>query len=156
MNNREVERALRNHHVQAICADELIRPKRPKTYVVNTDPCSRPGTHWTVFHFPVKGPPEFFDSLGNRPEDYHRRFKEVLGTTYLYTPDAIQPETSDTCGAYCIHFVRERYRSRTFQDILNAFSTLDLKDNDRRVTLFIRGSGDTKSLNDGTRKQYKQ
>lgn len=55
MNNREVERGLQTHHVKAICADELIRPDRPDTYVVNTDICVRPGTHWK-FHFPVKGP----------------------------------------------------------------------------------------------------
>lgn len=144
MNNRQVERALKNQHVEAICADELKRPDRPRTYVVNTDPCSRPGTHWTVCHFPARGPPEFFDSLGNRPQDYHRRFEEVLGSTYLYTPDAIQPADSDTCGAYCIHFVRQRYRSRTFQEILNEFSTVDLKTNDRKVKNFIRERDDTK------------
>lgn len=75
MNNREVERALKTHHVKAICTDELIRPDRPETYVVNTDICAIPGTHWTVFHFPVKEPPEFFDSLGHRPGDYRRRFE---------------------------------------------------------------------------------
>ncbi|CAC5360231.1 unnamed protein product [Mytilus coruscus] len=138
MNKRGVERALKTHHVKAICADELIRPDRPETYVVNTDICARPGTHWTVFHFPEKGPPEFFDSLGHRPGDYRRRFERVLGSTYLYTPDAIQPEDRDICGAFCIHFVRERHRSRSFQDILKDFSTEDLPNNDRKVKTFIR------------------
>lgn len=155
MNNKEIERALKPLGIQAICADELMRPKKPKTYVVNTDPCSRPGTHWTVFHFPAKGPPEFFDSLGKPPGDYRRHFEEVLGTSYLYTPDAIQPEDSDTCGAYCIHFVRERHRSRTFQEILNRFSTLDLKANDRKVKNFIRERNDT-TLQNGARKQHAQ
>lgn len=138
MNNGEVDRALKNYHVKAICADELIRPSRPDTFVVNTDPCSKPGTHWTVFHFPEKGPPEFFDSLGSRPSEYHSHFANVLGSTYLYTPDAIQPKDSDTCGAYCIHFVRQRHRSCSFQDILNDFNTVDLNDNDRKVKNFIR------------------
>lgn len=142
MNNREVERALRDQHVRVICADELASPgkDRPKTFIVNTDPCSRPGTHWTAFHFPSRGPSEFFDSLGHRPGDYDSRFEGALGSRYLYTPDAIQPDDSDTCGAYCIYFASQRHRSRSFQDILNAFSTVRLRDNDRKVKKFIRDS----------------
>jgi hypothetical protein len=66
-------------------------------YVVNTDPCSLPGSHWTVFHFPRLGPPEFFDSMGERAKTYNSRFEYVLannGPGYLYTPDKIQRKTA--------------------------------------------------------------
>jgi hypothetical protein len=51
---------------------------RPRTFIVNTDTCDRGGSHWVAFHFPLVGPAEFFDSLGNAPETYHRRFANVL------------------------------------------------------------------------------
>jgi hypothetical protein len=127
MNNLELERRLKDFPVRVTCADELPISigKRPRTYVVNIDQCSLPGSHWTVFHFPRLGPPEFFNSMGERAKTYNLRFEYVLannGPGYLYTPYQIQPEDSNTCGAYCIHFVRERYRHRSFRDVLKDFS----------------------------------
>ena len=99
MNNVELEELLKGYPVKVTCADELpvAIGRRPRTYAVNTDPCSRSGSHWIVFHFPGNGPCEFFDSLGRRPETYHRRFEYVLianGPRYLYTPNRIQRKTA--------------------------------------------------------------
>lgn len=143
MNGLELENLLKEYPVRVCCADELpatIR-KRPRTFVANTDPCDRGGRHWVVFHFPETGHEEFFDSLGETPDRYHERFRNMLianGPRYLYTPDRIQPEDSDTCGLYCIHFVRARYRGISFEDILKDFSTRKLEENDRKVIEFIR------------------
>jgi len=94
MNNLELERLLEGYPVRVTCADELSISigRRPRTYVVNTDPCKRSGAHWNVFLFPKVDPVEFFDSLGNRPGTYDPRFEYVLannGPGYLYTPDQI-------------------------------------------------------------------
>ena len=144
MNNLELERRLKDFPVRVTCADELPISigKRPRTYFVNIDPCSPPGSHWSVFHFPRLEPPELFDSLCERAKTYNSRFEYVLannGPGYLYTPDQIQPADSDTCGAYCIHFVRERYRHRSFRDVLKDFSREKLEENDGKVLKFIRG-----------------
>jgi hypothetical protein len=90
MNNFELERRLKDFPVRVTCADELpiSIKQRSRTYVVNTDPCSLPGSHWTVFHFPLLGPPEFFDPMGERAKTYNSRFEYVLannGPGYLYT-----------------------------------------------------------------------
>jgi hypothetical protein len=80
--------------------------------------------------------------MGERAKTYNSRFEYVLannGPGYLYTPDQIQPADSDTCGAYCIHFVRERYRHRSFRDVLKDFSREKLEENDGKVLKFIRG-----------------
>ena len=142
MNNLELERRLKDFPVRVTCADELpiLIGKRPRTYVVNTDPCSLPGSHWTVFHFPR--PPKCFDSMAERAKTYNSRFEYVLannGLGYLCPPDQIQPEDSDTCGAYCVHFVRERYRHHSFRDVLKHFSREKLEENDRKELKFIRG-----------------
>lgn len=138
MNNIELEDILQKYPVTVCCADELPADikDRPQTFVVNTDSCSKSGSHWTVFHFPVKGPCEFFDSAGNPPASYHRRFECVLmvkGPNYLYTPDRIQPRDSFTCGLYCVYFVRQRYENVSFKNIVKGFSTRYLMNNDRKV-----------------------
>jgi hypothetical protein len=99
MNNLELERRLKDFPVRVTCVDELPISigKKPRTYVVNTDPCSVPGSHWIVFHFPRLGPPEFFNSMGERAKTYNSRFEYVLannGPGYLYTPDKIQRKTA--------------------------------------------------------------
>jgi hypothetical protein len=72
------------------CADELPAHVgvRHRTFIVNTDTCDRGGSHWVAFHFPLVGPTEFFDSLGNAPETYHRRFANVNGPQYYYYPNS--------------------------------------------------------------------
>jgi hypothetical protein len=67
------------------CADELPAHVgvRPRTFIVNTDTCDRGGSHWVAFHFPLVGPAEFFDSLGNVAETYHRRFTYNVKTQIL-------------------------------------------------------------------------
>jgi hypothetical protein len=48
-----------------------------------------------TFHFSLVGLAEFFDSLGNASEAYHRRFANVLivnGPQYNYCSSRIQPD----------------------------------------------------------------
>ena len=80
--------------------------------------------------------------MGERAKTYNSRFEYVLannGPGYHYTPDQIQPEDSDTCRAYCIHFIRGRYRHRSFRDVLKDVSREMLEESDRKVLKFIRG-----------------
>jgi hypothetical protein len=112
------------------CADQLPArvENRAQSFVVNTD--DREGTHWVAFHFPKEGPAEFLDSFGRTPETYHRRSINVLianGPQYKFNSVRVQPENGDTCGFYCVHFVKYRYRNFTLEDIINEFSARDQK-----------------------------
>ncbi|VDI74587.1 Hypothetical predicted protein [Mytilus galloprovincialis] len=94
------------------------------------------GKHWVAFHFPSTGPAEFFDSLGRSPEYYHRRFRNVLianGPQYRFSTTQVQPGSSDTCGLYCVHFVKMRYRNISMEDIVKDFSPRDLMSNDDKL-----------------------
>ena len=142
MNNCELESILKDVPVTVCCANELPSriKKRPHYFVTNTDNCDKPGTHWVVFYFPSKGSCEFFDSLGQTPERYHARFKNILvtnGSSYIFTLDAIQPMNSITCGLYCIYFVKNRYRNISFSNILSFFSTKALEMNDRKMNEYL-------------------
>jgi hypothetical protein len=89
MTNLQIESCLNGYPATVCCADELPAHVgvRPRTFIVHSDTCDRGGSHWVAFHFPLVGPAEFFDSLGNAPETYHRRFANVLivnGPQYYY------------------------------------------------------------------------
>ena len=108
--------------------------RRPRTFIVNTDTCDRGGSHWVAFHFPLVGPAEFFDSLGNAPETYHRRFANVLivnGPQYYYCSSRIQP--TDTCELYCLYYFKRRHRGMELPDIVKYFSTVDLKGDEDNI-----------------------
>ena len=142
MNNFEIEYTLREYGVTVTCADELpaLVKKRPRWFVVNTDRCGNPGLHWTVFYFPRRGPAEFSDSLGNPPEHYYRRFKNVLmanGPLYLYLKNRLQAFYSDACGQYCIYYVQQRSRGRTMKDICRDFRKNRYIQNDAIVSWYV-------------------
>lgn len=149
MNNLQLEERLVGYPVRVVCADSLPLKiyDRPQTFIVNTDICRGRGQHWVVFHFPERGPCEFFDSLGNPPMTYHRRFERVLivnGPRYFYTPSQIQPNVSKTCGLYCIYFVQQRYQRKSFKTIVRQFSVDRLWENDKKIIdKTIRGDRDT-------------
>jgi hypothetical protein len=81
MTNLQIEICLKGYPATVCCADELPSHAgvRHRTFIVNADTCDRGGSHWVAFHFPLVEPTEFFDSLGNAPETYHRRFANVNG-----------------------------------------------------------------------------
>ncbi|VDI35595.1 Hypothetical predicted protein [Mytilus galloprovincialis] len=66
----------------------------------------------------------------------HRRFRNVLianGPQYRFSTTQVQPGSSDTCGLYCVHFVKMRYRNISMEDIVKDFSPSDLMSNDDKL-----------------------
>lgn len=137
MNNYELKRYLSSYDVQVVCADDLsvILEKR-QFWIVNTDTCGGRGLHWVAFHFPPKGPIEVFNSLGNCPDYYHKRFQNIL-ILNGYVDSRIQSETSTLCGHYCIYFILQRLKGRSMNDIVPDFNVFNAHANDRLVSGFI-------------------
>ncbi|CAC5380322.1 unnamed protein product [Mytilus coruscus] len=127
MTGSDVEDTLIGLPVTVCSADDLptYLSDRPRMFVVNTDKCDQKGSHWVAFHFPASDPPEFFDSLGQLPETYKHYFRNLLivnGPQYCVVNNRIQPDDSETCGLYCIYYVKLRCRGLKMEDILNNFS----------------------------------
>ncbi|CAC5390891.1 unnamed protein product [Mytilus coruscus] len=142
MTGKDVEEALSGLPVAVCCAEDLPSyvSDRPRTFVVNTDNCDQEGSHWVAFHFPASGPLEFFDSLGRLPETYQRYFRYVLivnGPEHCVVGNQIQPDDSDTCGLYCIYYVKLRCRGLEMKDIINNFSSTDLIKNDSKLVAYL-------------------
>ena len=89
-----------------------------------------------AFDFPLVGPAEFSDSLGNAPETYHRHFANVLivsGPQYYYCSSRIQPDDTDTCGLYCLYYFKRRHRGMELPHRVKDFSIVDLKGNEDKI-----------------------
>jgi hypothetical protein len=49
--------------------------KRPRGYILNTDPSDKPGSHWAVMYLTEDGKGEFGDSYGQAPGFYSQNFR---------------------------------------------------------------------------------
>ena len=142
MTNLQIESCLKGYPATVCCADELPLHVgvKPHTFIVNTDTPDRGWRHWVAFHFPLVGPPEFFDSMASAPETYHLSFVKFLidnyGPQYHYCPFQIQPYDTDTCGRYCLYYFNWRHRGRELPDIVKDFSPVDLNGNEDKILRF--------------------
>ena len=92
---------------------------RPFAMIVNTDPSSEEGTHWTAIYLKKDKSGEFFDSSGAEPDKPVRCYLDEYATFgWEYNTRQIQGLLSTLCGAYCIQYLVERSVSH------NSFSSL--------------------------------
>ena len=133
MNTLELRRSLgilscKNNVFSAVlAANELpLRvKKKPCFFIVNTDNNTQKGQHWVVFYFPLKGNPEFFDSLGNSPYHYNKKFQYILireGKRYKYFSSRLQNKGSKYCGYYCLYYILARCNGVKYEDVFKNFS----------------------------------
>lgn len=131
MNNFQLEKILRGYPV-TICAADQIEIKRGRFVISNTD-TSHGQEHWVSFYFPKRGPFEFFDPVGNRPEDYGVGFEKILNKPYLTYTGQLQQSTSNVCGLYCAYYVMKRHQGKPIKDIVKDFNPRQRKRNDRLI-----------------------
>ena len=102
------------------CIDEILH-HIPCCYVMNTDSCVDPGTHWVAFLHPAPYVLEFFDSFGRSPVQLG--FAIPNNFTLIYNTSAIQSENSTLCGELCIIFLYYRAHAITFNKIISQLSS---------------------------------
>ena len=76
MNGKQLHDMLLGYPV-TICTADQLKIQRGRFVISNTDTSQGPGQHWVTFYFPKRGPFEFFDSLGHRPEYYGVGFEKI-------------------------------------------------------------------------------
>ena len=127
MDSAQIEKVLKNNppinncFVGVFASDTLPNPdslSAPFSLVVNTDPESRPGTHWVCFYSPSPNTLEYFDSFGMPP-----KVPSLLGFTrsfdsFKYSKTALQSEITTQCGPYCCVFLLGRQKGYSMEDIV--------------------------------------
>ncbi len=149
MNGKQLSQLIRKDEASTqqyggiLCSNRLPmhRFKKPRFFIVNTDPHNKPGKHWVAFYFPKKGSAEFFDSFGNPPSRLHRNFTKFLkrhNKKYMYNKKRLQGTGSKTCGPYALYYVMHRSHHVPMDKIVSKFSKDNLKENDRHINEWIQ------------------
>ena len=106
-------------------------------YIVNLNDSTQPGSHWVVIH--VKNDIiEYFDSFGlNAPMELVE-LSDRMGLNYLYNSTQYQDLKSVLCGYWCLYFVNESRKGRSYYDILRPFSHTDTQFNERLIVEYFQ------------------
>lgn len=117
------------------------KPINDFSVVINTSISTLPGDHWLLL-LRKKEKLYFIDSYGRNLNDstfdvgFVKVMKDYLGNEKIYYNKRwLQQLTSNTCGAYCIYFIRELGK-RSFSDCLSIFSE-DLVANDKTILDYL-------------------
>lgn len=133
MNSTEIVRRLYSDHAcedtfaGVFAANELpqLVDRKPRIYIANTDLSTGFGLHWVAFFFPKDGVAEFFDSVGKSPETYHASFRNFLtnnGSSYKFLKVRLQDFQTNTCGHYCIFYVKCKCQGWSLERVLEFFN----------------------------------
>ena len=91
--------------------------KYPFCFVANTDKEGTNGEHWVSCFVKNKKSIEYFDSLGEEPnqdlKNYLSNFSKIKKSKYR-----IQNPFSDSCGYYCIYFIVNKCLGIKFNTII--------------------------------------
>jgi len=111
-------------------------PPNPRLLVCNTDPSTKPGSHWIAIYVDKNGRGDYFDSFGRAPnrefEDYMNKHCRV----WTFNRKQLQSVISRFCGFYCCFFCLFRSRCVDMINIVKHF-TSDTALNDSIVHGFI-------------------
>ena len=106
----------------------------PVAYVVNTDPSTKPGTHWLAIYIDRKRQGYFMDSFGWPPSAYgFTDFFKRNCASCTYNERRLQSDHTTVCGQYCIYFILRLCRYASVASILRPFEHTALLQNDRYV-----------------------
>lgn len=108
----------------------------PLAFVVNTDPHTRPGTHWTAIYINENKEADFFDSYGRSPNSDSKVFIQRNSRISRFSNVSLQSLTSTVCGQYCVIFLLFRSRGISMDQFLKIFTNSTVL-NDRLVSLLF-------------------
>ena len=102
-------------------------PRNHSPCIINMDDLGGPGTHWVCCWGSPGGvgftPAEYFDSFGlPPPAEWEIELILEGKKTFLRNDNQLQWEFSVRCGYYCLLFLNERNKGRSFREILSMFS----------------------------------
>ena len=108
------------------------------SFIVNVDNSTLPGSHWTALV--IRGNNAYyFDSFGRLydnasfPADYTASLQRLcLGKKMSFQDKVLQGFHSNTCGEYCIYFIKQLEKRIKFSEVFHDF-TSNLKSNDIKI-----------------------
>lgn len=106
--------------------------QKPSCFVINTDPSSKPGTHWVAIYICGNGRAEYFDSFGLKPKlKSILRFLSRFSSGYTYNRKQLQNIFSTVCGNYCCEYLLHRCQGKSKSLFLKKYKSNETTANDK-------------------------
>ena len=97
--------------------------KLPYAFVINTDPASKPGTHWVALFVDDYNHAEFFDSFGRYlTNKYIVDFIDDNCASACWNTACIQSDLSVKCGQFALGFIKARLQGIDADQFISLFT----------------------------------
>ena len=100
---------------------DIQEHKGDNSALINLDSSNREGSHWTCYFHKAGGPVEYFDSYGMPPpQEFYHRFAPDF--KIIFNSSQLQMLGTDTCGYFCVEYIRNRTKNIPMYNILYRFT----------------------------------
>ena len=106
-------------------------------FIYNLEPSYMSGSHW-VATYVKNGIINYFDSFGMPP------FQEIVdhakrkNMTLLHQNNQIQNINTTTCGYFCLYFLNEMSKGRSYYDSMKVFNTHNTMKNEKYIENYFK------------------
>lgn len=113
----------------------IFKNKRRAFLILNSDYCSKKGEHWFVVEKNNKTY-YVFDSLGGI-NTHHKNIEKVISCKTIRNNFSVQNILSNSCGLFCILYIKLRFIGFPFKEILSFFDKNNTNFNEKLLKKII-------------------
>ena len=105
-------------------------------FIYNLEPSYMSGSHW-VATYVKNGIINYFDSFGMPPFQEIVNHAKRKNMTLLHQSDQIQNLLTTTCGYFCLYFLNEMNKGRSYYDLLKVFNSHNTMENEKYIENYL-------------------
>lgn len=109
--------------------DEVSKKMKAGYYIMNMDDSTGDGTHWTGLYV-GRNKAYYFDPFGVVPPESLKKLKSKSRKVY-YNSNQLQDINTDTCGQWCMLFVKYMNKNNNDFESFLEFDTFDTIRNEK-------------------------
>ena len=106
-------------------------------FIYNLEPSYKSGSHW-VATYVKNGIINYFDSFGMPPFQEIVNHAKRKNMTLLHQSDQIQNLLTTTCGYFCLYFLNEMSKGRSYYDLLKVFNIHNTMKNEKYIENYFK------------------
>ena len=106
-------------------------------FIYNLEPSYMSGSHW-VATYVKNGIINYFDSFGMPPFQEIVNHAKRKNMTLLHQSDQIQNLLTTTCGYFCLFFLNEMNKGRSYYDSLKVFNSHNTMENEKYIENYFK------------------
>ena len=106
-------------------------------FIYNLEPSYMSGSHW-VATYVKNGIINYFDSFGMPPFQEIVNHAKRKNMTLIHQSDQIQNLLTTTCGYFCLYFLNEMCKGRSYYDSLKMFNIHNTMKNEKYIENYFK------------------